>query len=101
LVKRDYKVKQHTVTEKVCVKETLVCDICRKEIPYKKGYWHLVTQHNDWGNDSVDSVESFDICSKDCMDKKYNEYMNDSGKDDYNTMEFEMSREFNSYGKEQ
>lgn len=101
MVKKEFEIKTHTVTDKVCTKETLICDICDKEIPYRCGYWHLVTQHHDWGNDSIESIESFDVCSKDCMNEKYNEYMNDSGESDYNTMEFEISRECNSYGIKQ
>jgi hypothetical protein len=99
LVKREFETKTRTVTDKFCTKETLICDICKKEIPIKHGYWHLVTQHHDWGNDSIDSLESFDVCSKECMDEKYNEYMVDSGKTEYNTMEFKAEREFNNYGK--
>jgi hypothetical protein len=99
MVKKDYEVKTHTVTEKVCVKQTRFCDICKKEIPSKKGYWHLTTQHHDWGNDSVESIETFDICSKECMDKKYGEYMKDSGARDYSTREFEVVKRFNSLGE--
>lgn len=42
------------------------CDICGKVVPIKKDndsrYFRVVTGHNDWGNDSCDSVESKDIC---------------------------------------
>ena len=58
-VKKDYEIKTHTVTEKVLVKETRYCDICKKEIENNKSYWRLTTHHNDWGNDSIDSYEYF------------------------------------------
>jgi hypothetical protein len=99
MVKKDYEIKTHTVTEKVCIKQTRFCDICNKEIPSKKGYWRLTTQHHDWGNDSVESIEIFDICSKKCMDKKYDEYMKKSNETEYNTREFEVAKRFNALGR--
>ncbi len=55
------------------------CDVCGKEIPpttipHKYGepiydYYEVVTHHNDWGNDSVDSYEHFDACSPECACK--------------------------------
>jgi hypothetical protein len=47
-VKKEYETKTHTVTEKVLVKETRYCDVCKKEIT-EKSYWELTTHHNDWG----------------------------------------------------
>lgn len=91
-VKREYEVQTHTVTERVCVKESTHCDVCDKEINKYKGYWTLTTGHHDWGNDSHESIEHFDICSEDCLRKKFDEYVSDSGSD-YNTMYFEVERE--------
>ena len=53
------------------------CDCCAKNILpdpnvsrgtiYKiYNYFHIVTSHSDWGNDSVDSFESYDACSPEC-----------------------------------
>ena len=56
-VKKDYEIKTHTVTEKVLVKETRYCDICKKEIENNKPYWRLTTHHNDWDNDSIEKVK--------------------------------------------
>ena len=92
-VKKDYETKIHTVTEKVLVKETRYCDICKKEIESNKSYWKLTTHHNDWGNDSIDSYEYFDVCSKECMRNKFEEYLEDSGDERYsNTMCFDVER---------
>ena len=55
--KREYEVKTHTVTERVLVKSTMYCDVCNSVINSHEGYWELTTGHNDWGNDSVDSIE--------------------------------------------
>lgn len=91
-VKKHYEVMTHTVTEEVCVGETTYCDICNKEINTNKGYWELTTGHHDWGNDSCESIEHFDVCSEICLMNKFSEYLNESGKDDYNTMYFEVER---------
>lgn len=92
-IKREYEIKTHTVTERVCVKETTHCDVCNKPIDTDKGYWHLITGHHDWGNDSIDSVKYFDMCSEDCLRKNFDEYVKESGKNDWNTMYFEVNRE--------
>lgn len=91
-VKREYEVKTHTVTERVCVKQTRHCDVCNGVIDDNDAYWELTTGHHDWGNDSVDSIENFDVCSEVCLRQKFDEYVRESGEDDYNTMYFEVSR---------
>lgn len=91
-IKREYEVKTHTVTERICVKETIHCDICKSIIDDNGAYWRLTTGHHDWGNDSVDSIEYFDICSEACLRKKFDEYTRESGEDDWNTMYFKVRR---------
>ena len=90
-VKKEYKTKTHMVTEKVLVKETIYCDVCGKEIKTHESYWSLTTHHNDWGNDSCDSYEYYDVCSKECMRKKFEEYLKDSD-NKHNTMCFDVER---------
>lgn len=90
-VKKEYETKTHMVTEKVLVKETRYCDICGKEIGEYESYWELTTHHSDWGNDSCDSYENFDVCSKECMREKFEEYL-ESSDNKYNTMCFDVSR---------
>ena len=71
------------ITQKVIkeVEETVssvgICDICGKEFNYEpwlgKGkiakYYHIVTGHNDWGNDSCDSIEHSDACCDECLSR--------------------------------
>lgn len=44
------------------------CDSCRKIILPKSEtckenkYYKVTTGHNDWGNDSIESIENHDIC---------------------------------------
>lgn len=77
------------------ITEKVTCDVCGKTIADEKHryaeYWTLTTGHNDWGNDSCESYEDFDLCSKGCVQKKLNEYF-DNCKDS-NTQEFELSQD--------
>ena len=42
------------------------CDICNKEVIK---VIEITTGHNSWDNDSIDSIENFDVCSFNCMIK--------------------------------
>lgn len=64
--------EERTVVQKVCIKETTICDVCKKEITGE--HWHIVTGHSDWGCDSVDSIEIKDACSKECAQQMFDEY---------------------------
>ncbi len=46
-LKQEFETKTHTVTEKVLVKETRLCDVCGKEIKNRDSYWELSTHHHD------------------------------------------------------
>lgn len=77
------------ITRKVMkeVEETVssvgICDICGKEfnyetLPYRQpmsSYYDITTGHHDWGNDSVDSVESRDACCDECLLKFIQEWL--------------------------
>jgi hypothetical protein len=57
------------VTEKMTVTIGIKCDVCGNEHKgkYAPDEWHNIEQHhNDWGNDSCDSYEYFDVCSPKC-----------------------------------
>lgn len=68
------------------------CDVCHNKI--HDDYWHLRTGHTDWGNDSVESVRSFDLCSKDCVLAKLLDYFKDCNSS--NTQYFELEQEIYS-----
>jgi hypothetical protein len=89
-VKKEYEIKTHTVTEEVLIKETRYCDVCQKEIK-THSYWELTTHHNDWGNDSCESYEYFDVCSKECLRQKFDEYVKKSD-NKHNSEFFEVER---------
>lgn len=45
------------------------CDNCGKQVGtnHLPKDWHSFTSyHDEWGNDSVDSLESYDVCSPQC-----------------------------------
>ena len=92
-IKSEYEVRTRTITEKVCVSTIMHCDVCDSVIdPDHESYWELTTGHHDWGNDSCESIQYFDICSEACLKKKFDEYVKESGVNDDNTMYFEVNR---------
>lgn len=50
------------------VETSCKCDICGKEINLGDWFYSVMTGHNDWGNDSCDSIQSFDVCSDGCLE---------------------------------
>ena len=93
-VKKHYETRTHEVTESVLVGETLCCDICGKEVGKSKGYWKVTTGHNDWGNDSIESIEQFDVCSDTCLKVKFVEYIDESDVSEHNTRYINVEREY-------
>lgn len=41
------------------------------------GYYEVTTGHHDWGNDSIDSIKTHDICC-DCINSFVSEYLKNS-----------------------
>ena len=70
------KYETKLVEQKVEVGKDIICDVCKSKIT--RSYWHLLTQHSDWGRDSIDSLESFDLCSHKCLNEKFLEYLKKS-----------------------
>lgn len=84
MIKHFLKKETREVTKNFEVGSNLFCDCCKKQIgTYKQSngylspikYIHINCGHNDWGNDSVNSVESADFCSKECMLEHLNEFL--------------------------
>lgn len=85
--------KEYKITEKITEIKSIAgikCDICKKEISGK--YWNLTTYHNDWGNDSVDSYSHSDLCSRECINKALDKYIEDC--EDSITHCFELEQDF-------
>lgn len=85
---REYKTIE-TIT-KIDKLAGIKCDICKKEITGK--YWQLTTHHDDWGNDSIESYSHYDLCSKECINKALDDYINDC--EDSCTQCFELEQDF-------
>lgn len=71
-----YLKEQKSVTEFKEITVGIKCDVCGKihKCSYIPDEWHNISMHhNDWGNDSVDSYESFDVCSPKCYITKLKE----------------------------
>ena len=67
----------------------ITCDICGARVD-PSNYFRFNTQHYDWGNDSIDSLEKFDACSPECVIKFASKYLEDAYKDKYNTREIKI-----------
>lgn len=96
---KDIEYKVTMVEQKVPYIITCRCDRCNKTIYKKHGetvkqdtlreythrasWYEVMTGHNDWGNDSCDSIEHKDICPK-CLVNEYSDYV-DSASGGYNT----------------
>lgn len=75
---------------------SIKCDICDKIIAdadHENEYYQVMTGHHDWGNDSCDSVWSEDICSDECLQKRFNKYLNEEAKGSY-TAYFDVNKEW-------
>lgn len=83
--------KKAMVEQKVPYIKKIICDRCKRIIhksfgeefinetdkyhPLDMASWYRVTTgHNDWGHDSCESVERFDVCPK-CITEVYAEYV--------------------------
>ena len=82
--------RTETITHKVITVKALKCDVCGKE--FKGKHWELTTGHYDWGNDSCESIEHYDLCSEDCIRNKIKDYFEDC--DDYCTHYFNLEQSF-------
>jgi hypothetical protein len=68
------------VTEFKIVTIARKCDVCGKvhEGKYTPDEWHTFSHsHNEWANDSIDSVEHHEVCSAECYWVKFNECVKD------------------------
>ena len=90
MVKTDYEEK--TITKKIAVCETTICDGCQKILCRQYGeeykpndtpwrdytqnveFFRITTGHNDWGNDSCESIEHHTYC-RECLAKPINAYL--------------------------
>lgn len=89
MVKEIKEVREVTEVKEKVIGFVKTCDVCgkviydtREDVPmlgaHGQHWWELTTGHCDWGNDSIDSIEDFDLCSPDCLRHKLEEYIKDS-----------------------
>ena len=68
------------------------CDICKRIIKptrYKENssrYFEVMTGHNDWGNDSCDSISHRDICPN-CIGEFVTKYTQEADGSEYLELE--------------
>lgn len=71
------------------------CDICNKVIPVRgntdnRRYFEITTGHSDWGNDSIESMETVDVCP-DCVTKYIEDYLRDCSNTAYLNLRVEIA----------
>ena len=83
----DVITEKKMVERDVIVGKKIICDCCRKVIAKTEEnksinvtYYEVTTGHNDWGNDSCDSIEKFYYCSEQCLHKAFMNYYLAKGK---------------------
>ena len=76
------KCEERTITKNVVVERIVKCDVCRQIV--KDRSWKLTTSNDAWNNDSSESVEYFDLCSKGCILMKLDDYFKDCESSRYN-----------------
>ena len=82
-----------------CVETTpvkRVCDFCQKEIDCSN-WFRITTGHNDWGNDSCESIVNYDACSSRCAIDFAEEYIREAGEHKFNTKHIEIEHKRSIY----
>ena len=75
--------KKKTVFENVTIGHK--CDVCKKQHDgenYPNSWHYFNHSHESWGNDSIDSVEWFLVCSPECYFKQLKESLKEVGEYD-------------------
>lgn len=108
-MKKEHKNVQMVKAETV-VATDYICDICKKRIyTDRRGwftpsgqlieYYNIVSGHNDWGNDSVESRESSIVC-KECLTTALMQYKNGAERTPYNSCYIEIEHKYSYDGGE-
>lgn len=94
MIEKEYKTAM--IKQKIEYIRTCKCDRCGKVIfkhygdefkelannverNNKVSYYHVTSGHNDWGNDSVDSIVTKDVCPS-CLVNEYSDYVDKTSK---------------------
>ena len=75
---REMKWKKEMREVTVCEEGELTCDACGKVIDITKQdetYYSVLSGHNDWGNDSSDSIKEEDACCDECLIALVNKWL--------------------------
>lgn len=78
--------------ERMPATETCSCNVCGQliyrrslqesdELPKNNelySFWEVTTGHNDWGNDSPESIEHYEVCSPTCLQGLFDIYKSES-----------------------
>jgi hypothetical protein len=66
--------KRKWVNTYVDIRDRVQCDNCNAWIGNGVLYYDATTGHTEWGNDSIDSIETHQLCSSECVLEFLNGY---------------------------
>lgn len=81
--------------------EVIICDVCGKELQYVHTafvpipvavYYKITTGHNDWCNDSCESIDHKDACCDECLSRFTQEWLQNAEVIESNTAYIEIHK---------
>ena len=86
MIEKKYEERQ--VTQRVPTECTYVCDVCGCKMKIPQHYWTVGVTKVD-KNDNWDPIETYDCCSKECVNKIYDKFFSECQNelDNYNWIE--------------
>lgn len=77
------KTKEMNVMTSKKITTQINCDYCKSDIESNQSHFNIITGHNEWGNDSCESIKEFHACSAKCLKKAIAYYVDSERKSQY------------------
>lgn len=86
--------EEKEITVKKEVLKSVLCDVCNKDIIDlgNELYFTVHTYHHRWGNDSIESSEHFDLCSRECLANHFTDFFSTAAFSDSYDIEAEATK---------
>lgn len=100
----DEHIEVKEIHKEVVASKDYICDVCKKKFAtgtladhgkfyetttYTDYPYRIVFSHNDWGNDSIDSIEEKHACSDECLGSIFLDFVEKYSKE-YRTAEINI-----------
>lgn len=82
--------KKVMIEELEVVGKKIYCDECGKEV--KDVYFDVTNGHEDWGRDSIDSMENYQYCCMGCLGEAMEKYFSKKEISRSNTAYFDIDK---------